>query len=196
MTNQLPQSIRFQDTDIQIIDRNGVPWISGAQIATALGYVNRDEVSRIYNRNKDEFTTDMSCTANLAVQGKGRVRLFSPRGAHLIAMFARTNRAKAFRRWVLDVLDACSGVSSHNPALEGHAVVIIDGEPVHIDTMAHTSAGDRCVVLDPVSGRCEVRRIIGVEKKRRAFIPYNSGVNPGIPERAEVRVVGKVMEVH
>lgn len=34
------------------------------------------------------------------------MRIFSLRGAHLVAMFARTPKAKAFRRWVLDVLDA------------------------------------------------------------------------------------------
>ncbi|WP_354666697.1 P22AR C-terminal domain-containing protein, partial [Escherichia coli] len=32
-------------------------------------------------------------------------RVFSLRGAHLIAMFARTPVAKEFRRWVLDILD-------------------------------------------------------------------------------------------
>lgn len=33
------------------------------------------------------------------------VHVFSLRGAHLIAMFARTPIAKEFRKWVLDVLD-------------------------------------------------------------------------------------------
>lgn len=33
-------------------------------------------------------------------------RIFSPRGCHLIAILSRTNQAKAFRRWVLDVLEA------------------------------------------------------------------------------------------
>lgn len=32
-------------------------------------------------------------------------RIFSLRGAHLLAMFSRTNKAKEFRKWVLDVLD-------------------------------------------------------------------------------------------
>jgi len=37
-------------------------------------------------------------------------RLFSARGAHLLAMFARTPVAKQFRHWVLDVLEgACAG---------------------------------------------------------------------------------------
>jgi prophage antirepressor-like protein len=35
-----------------------------------------------------------------------KTRIFSLRGAHLLAMFARTKVAKEFRRWVLDILDA------------------------------------------------------------------------------------------
>lgn len=36
---------------------------------------------------------------------KKKSRIFSLRGCHLIAMFARTAIAKQFRKWVLDVLD-------------------------------------------------------------------------------------------
>ena len=35
----------------------------------------------------------------------GRARIFSLRGCHLLAMFARTPVAKSFRRWVLDVIE-------------------------------------------------------------------------------------------
>lgn len=37
--------------------------------------------------------------------GVQQVRVFSLRGAHLLGMLANTDKAKAFRRWVLDVLD-------------------------------------------------------------------------------------------
>lgn len=36
---------------------------------------------------------------------KTTARVFSLRGAHLIGMFARTNKAQEFRRWVLDVIE-------------------------------------------------------------------------------------------
>ncbi|MGT0150090.1 BRO-N domain-containing protein [Vibrio metschnikovii] len=81
------------------------------QIGTALGYAREDSVSRIYDRNRDEFSSGMSMTVNLTVNGinnslrQKSVRIFSLRGAHLIAMFARTAIAKQFRRWVLDILD-------------------------------------------------------------------------------------------
>lgn len=103
-------SISFQNTHFDIVPHNGQPWLTAPQIAQALGYANDDAVSRVYRRNADEFTPSMTTTVNLTVVRKtGSVlmenRIFSLRGAHLIAMFSRTARAKEFRRWVLDVLD-------------------------------------------------------------------------------------------
>ena len=101
-------SIRFHDTQFTVIPHHGQPWLTAAQIAQALGYAREDAVSRIYTRNADEFTPGMTGTVNLTVPGNPMqipVRIFSLRGAHLIAMFSRTGLAKEFRRWVLDVLD-------------------------------------------------------------------------------------------
>ncbi|MDX7826432.1 P22AR C-terminal domain-containing protein [Aeromonas caviae] len=101
-------SIRFHDTQFTVIPHQGQPWLTAAQIAQALGYAREDAVSRIYTRNADEFTPGMTGTVNLTVPGNPMqipVRIFSLRGAHLIAMFSRTGLAKEFRRWVLDVLD-------------------------------------------------------------------------------------------
>ncbi len=105
----LPTTIQFQDTDLSIIDRDGVPWLIGAEVARALGYSSAEEIGKLYRRHKDEFTDAMSLTVKLT--GRGHVaptnhRIYSPRGAQLIAMLAKTDRAKAFRRWVLDVLEA------------------------------------------------------------------------------------------
>ena len=47
-------------------------------------------------------------TALIDIQTAGgmqKVRVFSLRGTHLIAMFSHTKVAKDFRRWVLDILD-------------------------------------------------------------------------------------------
>lgn len=86
-------------------------WITSSQLAEALGYARSDKISQIYNRNSDEFTHVMTLTLNLRVNGFGNgnsekeMRIFSLRGCHLIAMFARTPVAKEFRKWVLDILD-------------------------------------------------------------------------------------------
>ena len=98
-----PKSVRFQDVDLSIIDRDGTPWLTGPQIVDALGGRDRRMVSNLYQRHRDEFTDAMTTVIR---HGRSRVRIFSPRGAHMIAMFARTERAAAFRRWVLDVLEA------------------------------------------------------------------------------------------
>ncbi|WP_417844823.1 Bro-N domain-containing protein [Thalassospira sp.] len=104
----LPAILKFHDTELTVIDRDGTEWISSPDLARALGYKRSDEISRIYRRNADEFTAHMTQTANLALRGQiaaRPVRLYSLRGAHLVALFATTDTAKEFRRWVLDVLE-------------------------------------------------------------------------------------------
>lgn len=101
----------FQNTNFSIIDRNGTPWLKSSEIAAALGYSREDSVARLFSRNADEFTNAMSDTVKLTVKGFGsgesekEVRIFSMRGCYALAMFAKTEIAKDFRRWVLDVLD-------------------------------------------------------------------------------------------
>ena len=102
----LKDNLQFQDTHLEIYDMDGAPWLQGRDLAAALGYQHEDGVRRIFDRNQDEFTQDMTCTVKLTAQGQKRdVRVFSPRGCHLIAMLSHTKRAKEFRKWVLDVLD-------------------------------------------------------------------------------------------
>lgn len=106
--SRFPETVSFGPTVLKIIDRDGRPWITSADLARALGYSRSDQVSRIFDRNKREFTDDMTLTVNLTVRdavAPKPVRIFSPRGCHLVAMFARTSDARAFRRWVLDVLE-------------------------------------------------------------------------------------------
>lgn len=101
----------FRNTILETISRNGEIWFTSAEIARALQYKKIDAITQIYARNLDEFTSQMSMTLNLRVNGINNslrekvVRIFSLRGAHLIAMFANTPVAKEFRKWVLDILD-------------------------------------------------------------------------------------------
>lgn len=97
----------FQKTPFDVIDRAGEHWLRGYQIGTALGYTQPSQaISKIYERNSDEFTDRMSAVIFLAsAGGDQQTRIFSLRGAHLIGMLARTPVAKEFRRWVLDILD-------------------------------------------------------------------------------------------
>ncbi|MCK7547158.1 Bro-N domain-containing protein [Marinobacter koreensis] len=101
----------FEGTELTVIDHNGRPWLTTADLAKALDYSDPRSINKIYDRNQDEFTDEMTLVVNLTTKGFGNgesirpVRVFSPRGCHLLAMFARTDKAKHFRKWVLDVLD-------------------------------------------------------------------------------------------
>lgn len=100
-------ALTFNGLTLSPISHQNSPWIRSVELARALGYSDESSVGRIYKRNAEEFTPEMtqvieiSDTVNLTVP----TRIFSLRGCHLVAMFARTPVAKAFRRWVLDVLD-------------------------------------------------------------------------------------------
>lgn len=105
MTN-LPQTLQFQDKELTIVDQNGQPWLASRDLANALGYNDEGNVNRIYERNSEEFCDAMTCKVKLTSQGQNReIRIFSPRGCHLIAMLSHTKKAKDFRKWVLDVLE-------------------------------------------------------------------------------------------
>ena len=108
----MSQALTFQSTTFDVVDQNGQPWLQARQIGQALGYSRSDAVLNLYERNKDEFTLDMSTTIELRVGlTPQETRIFSLRGCHLLAMFARTSVAKAFRVWVLDVLENLNQVN-------------------------------------------------------------------------------------
>lgn len=102
--------LTFQQTSFHPVSHNGEIWLTSSELAAALGYKKSDAVTQIYSRYSDEFAANMSTTLRERVVRKTGavemvVRFFSLRGAHLIAMFASTPKAKEFRRWVLDILD-------------------------------------------------------------------------------------------
>jgi hypothetical protein len=97
----------FENVAFDVVDIHNVPWLRGKQIADALGYQNpRQAIEDLYSRNADEFTDEMTQLVDLdTAGGRQQVRIFGPRGCYLLGMLARTDRAKEFRRWVLDVLE-------------------------------------------------------------------------------------------
>ena len=102
----MEMTLTFNGITLSPIPHQNSPWIRSVELARALGYSSEKSVSNIYNRNQDEFSNDMSVVINLSTTDTpAPSRIFSLRGCHLVAMFARTPVAKAFRRWVLDVLD-------------------------------------------------------------------------------------------
>jgi len=116
--------LTFENTEFDIVDIHNIAWLRGAQIALALEYKNPENaIKDLYTRNADEFTEEMTQVLDLPTAGGMQsVRIFSPRGCYLLGMLARTEKAKAFRQWVLDVLEGRTvpqqiGHMSHNQRL-------------------------------------------------------------------------------
>lgn len=128
--NTVIDTVTFDKTQLCIIDHDGKPWLAAADLAKALGYARSDNVSNLYRKNKDEFNDDMHTNVDMTFSlnngGCSRVktRIFSPRGCHLIAMFARTEKAKLFRKWVLDVLE-------HYQFGDGHGAPVYEVDEPH-----------------------------------------------------------------
>lgn len=107
MHNVAKTELVFHETEFIPTRRNGQIWFMASDLARALQYANVKSITNLYNQNSDEFSQGMSQVIESVTSGNYRkkVRIFSLRGAHLLAMFARTPVAKEFRRWVLDILD-------------------------------------------------------------------------------------------
>lgn len=109
----MEMALTFNDVILSPITYQNCLWIRAAELARALGYSDTRKITHLYERNADEFTPEMTQVIEISdVPEMGtlenlrrKARIFSLRGRHLVAMFARTPVAKAFRRWVLDVLD-------------------------------------------------------------------------------------------
>lgn len=130
-------ALTFNDVNFSPVAKNdGQIWLSSTELAKALGYKSAKSVSNLYNSNKDEFSDSMTTvTESMTVRKTGTVkmplRIFSLRGCHLIAFFARTSVAKEFRKWALDILDkevAQPVVKTHKserlPLHDAHALLV------------------------------------------------------------------------
>lgn len=136
-------SLSFNDMNFNPVNQNDDQiWITSSELALMLGYSRLDKVTQIFNRKADEFTSKMTRVIENPSNVNLTLRIFSLRGAHLIAVFARTPVAKEFRKWVLDVLE--------KEVLQQQ-----------IDTRVKINAEQQAILKEIVDRRCE-----GSTKKR------------------------------
>ena len=135
--------VTFQQTELEVIDLNGQKWLRASQIARALGYDNTSRIADLYRRNKAEFTPEMITTIELPTAGGFQLtRIYSARGAKMLAIFARTEIAAEFRKWILDVLEGKQGVVQLTTPLSSHQINIpisryvelLEVENIHLRT--------------------------------------------------------------
>ena len=143
-------ALSFNDVNFSPVQRDGQIWLSSGELATALGYKSADSVSRIFDRNSDEFTNSMTLTVNLTVSNKNnelqqaKTRIFSLRGCHLIAMLSRTAIAKQFRKWVLDILDR----EVLNSQIESRQSISPEQQALLHEIVARRSNGERKIFAE------------------------------------------------
>lgn len=111
-------TLTFNGTTLTTIDKADQIWLTSSDVAKALGYKSSRSLTNLYNANSDEFSPTMtevieSVTSSKTKGLRAKIRIFSLRGCHLLAMFARTDIAKAFRVWVLDILERETKTTSH-----------------------------------------------------------------------------------
>ncbi|HHV6878342.1 TPA: BRO-N domain-containing protein, partial [Haemophilus influenzae] len=88
-------TLTFQNTTLSVINQNNQTFLTSSDLGSALQYANPlQAINKLYNSNADEFTAEMTALIEMPTAGGlQKVRIFSLRGAHLIAMFARTKVA-------------------------------------------------------------------------------------------------------
>lgn len=109
------EALVFEGQKFNVIQHDRQQWLTLSDIASALygeggtqtdTPFHRQRILKLYQRHADEFTPSMTALVKLVtLGGQQTVRVFSLRGAHLLGMLARTEAAKRFRKWVLDVID-------------------------------------------------------------------------------------------
>ena len=98
----MTMALTFNDITLTPIPHQNSLWIRAVELARALGYSDDSIVSRLYRKHADEFSPEMTQLIGISAEDQngllgsaGRCRIFSLRGCHLLAMFARTPVAKA-----------------------------------------------------------------------------------------------------
>ena len=56
----MSQSLCFNDFKFSPVTHQNLPWIRSTELAHALGYKREDILGKLYRKNADEFTPDMT----------------------------------------------------------------------------------------------------------------------------------------
>ncbi|WP_279130623.1 hypothetical protein [Bilophila wadsworthia] len=63
-------SLCFNDFTFSPVTHQNSLWIRAVELARALGYSGEEMVSRLYRRNADEFTPDMTQVIEIVAEGQ------------------------------------------------------------------------------------------------------------------------------
>lgn len=96
----------FNGTEITMRQSDDGRWgITAEQLGNALGYLNpRISIHSLIKKHREEIAEFLGVTETITPGGKQETTIILDQGIMLLAMLARTDVAKSFRRWVADLL--------------------------------------------------------------------------------------------
>ena len=99
--------VKFGINPDDIIQQNGRYWMTAEEIGIALGYnYPRESIIKLYNRHKDELEPYKGEVKLTSVTGLHETSIFNTDGMWLLAIFANTQKAKKFRKFIVNMLKA------------------------------------------------------------------------------------------
>jgi len=166
LTNRTQHALMFGAHEVKTITREGHLWMSSAEVGRALEYASPETaITKLYRARADEFTATMTKVVKTATAGgKQAVRFFSLRGAHLLAMFARTPKAKEFRVWVLNLLDKESAPVKITPMPRYHYPLVSCKPVPQVEMFGNQAQFDLDTLMDPRNPAPELDLIKQLER--------------------------------
>lgn len=149
--------IKFQNQNIKLTTFNGESYLNGNQIGSCLELAfPAKAVAKIYRKHKKEFTPEMSIAAEMpTATGNKLTRIYSLRGAALIAMYAQTPIAAQFRAFILDVLEGKQSTKAQAEQINAIRMEILRLKPEWQRIMYYSAIGLSAREIGRIMGRCK-----------------------------------------
>ena len=102
------KTLTFQNTQINVTSSNGEDWVRGITIFDSLGCKTPKQSLGNFCKTHWEELESLGAIKKMKVKTNGGTQecvMLNRKGAWVAGMVSRTEKAKEFRKWVLDVLE-------------------------------------------------------------------------------------------
>jgi len=100
----LVRVVKYQGMSVRVVVRENANYIPAKDLGEILGFSEpRKAVLKIFERNREELAPHSGIVKLTTLGGVQKTRVFTETGAYLVAMFARTPKAKEMRRWLAEL---------------------------------------------------------------------------------------------
>lgn len=181
MAEQHLITAEFFGSPVSIIDHAGKRWLTAEEVGRCLGYNEanaRIGISNLFNRHGDEFTEADTCVINLMTQVQTRqVRIFSATGCIKLGFFANTPKAKQFRAWAAQTLEAATPAPTMPPPASAPAL-----PGLKMNRHKERLLMERFVAGETIA---DAAKALGISRTTASLVLYGKyqfSVGSGVPE--------------